>query len=203
VPVINYSAKEINYKIVYYGPGLGGKTTNLQYLYAKTSPESRGKFISLATESKRTLFFDFLPIELMEIKGFKVRFHLYSVPGQSFYNESRKLILKGLDGVIFVADSQVDQFDANIESLEDLRQNLKELNIDIQSVPTIIQYNKRDLNNILTVDDLQRELNKDGFKYFEAVSTRGEGVFETFKSIVKLILKNFHQAESRSDHELT
>ena len=145
---INYSSREINCKIVYYGPGLCGKTTNLQYIYAKTSPEAKGKMISLATETERTLFFDFLPLSLGEIRGFKTRFHLYTVPGQVFYDASRKLILKGVDGVVFVADSQIERMEANIESLENLRTNLAEQGYNLDKLPYVIQYNKRDLPNV-------------------------------------------------------
>ncbi|NOY65531.1 MAG: gliding-motility protein MglA, partial [Nitrospirae bacterium] len=158
---INYSTREINCKIVYYGPGLCGKTTNLQFIYKKTAPEQKGKLISLATESERTLFFDFLPLALGDIKGFRVRFHLYTVPGQVFYAASRKLILKGVDGVVFVADSQIERMDANIESLEDLRINLAEYGYELDRLPFVIQYNKRDLPNIVPVGELQKILNPD------------------------------------------
>ena len=156
---INYASREINCKIVYYGPGLCGKTTNLQYVYQKTAAEAKGKMISLATETERTLFFDFLPLALGEIRGFKTRFHLYTVPGQVFYDASRKLILKGVDGVVFVADSQEERYDANIESLDNLRFNLQEQGYDLDKLPFIIQYNKRDLPNAMPVDELRRDLN--------------------------------------------
>jgi hypothetical protein len=185
---INYSSREINCKIVYYGPGLCGKTTNLQYIYEKTSPESKGKMISLATETERTLFFDFLPLSLGDIRGFKVRFHLYTVPGQVFYNASRKLILKGVDGIVFVADSQIERTDANIESLDNLRTNLKEQNYDLDKIPWVIQYNKRDLPNAVPIEDLRKVLNIDGVLDFPAVAVKGEGVFITLKAIVKLVL---------------
>ncbi len=185
---INYSLREINCKIVYYGPGLCGKTTNLQYIYRKVNPESRGKLISLATETERTLFFDFLPLSLGDIKGFKTRFHLYTVPGQVFYEASRRLILKGLDGVVFVADSQIERMDANIESMEDLQRNLKDQGIDLFSIPFVIQYNKRDLSNILPVSEMRAILNPRGVPDFEAVASVGKGVFETLKAIIKLIL---------------
>jgi hypothetical protein len=178
---INYSSREINCKIVYYGPGLCGKTTNLQYIYEKTSPESKGKMISLATETERTLFFDFLPLSLGDIRGFKVRFHLYTVPGQVFYNASRKLILKGVDGIVFVADSQIERTDANIESLDNLRTNLKEQNYDLDKIPWVIQYNKRDLPNAVPIEDLRKVLNIDGVLDFPAVAVKGE-------AIVKLVL---------------
>lgn len=185
---INYSSKEINCKIVYYGPGLCGKTTNLQYVYNKTNPAAKGKMISLATETERTLFFDFLPLTLGDIKGFKVRFHLYTVPGQIFYDASRKLILKGVDGVVFVADSQEERLEANIESLENLAINLKEQGYDIDKIPYVIQYNKRDLPNAATIEELRNLLNPKGVLEFEAVAATGAGVFETLKGVAKLVL---------------
>ena len=185
---INYASREINCKIVYYGPGLCGKTTNLQFVYNKTAQEAKGKMISLATETERTLFFDFLPLALGEIKGFKTRFHLYTVPGQVFYDASRKLILKGVDGVVFVADSQEERMDANIESLDNLGINLQEQGYDLSKLPFVIQYNKRDLPNIVSVEELRSELNPTMVPDFEACATSGEGVFETLKAIAKLIL---------------
>jgi len=185
---INYSSKEINCKIVYYGPGLCGKTTNLQYVYGKTNPAAKGKMISLATETERTLFFDFLPLTLGEIKGYKVRFHLYTVPGQIFYDASRKLILKGVDGVVFVADSQVERMEANIESFENLAVNLKEQGYDLEKIPYVIQYNKRDLPNAAPVEELRNLLNLKGISDFEACAATGDGVFETLKGIAKLVL---------------
>jgi len=187
---INYASREINCKIVYYGPGLCGKTTNLQHVYQKTDPEAKGKMISLATETERTLFFDFLPLALGEIRGFKTRFHLYTVPGQVFYDASRKLILKGVDGVVFVADSQEERFDANIESLENLKINLEEHGYDLEQLPYVIQYNKRDLPNVTPVEELRRLLNPAGVPDFEACAQTGEGVFETLKAVAKLILIN-------------
>jgi len=188
VSFINYSTREINCKIVYYGPGLCGKTTNLQFIYKRTKPEAKGKMISLATETERTLFFDFLPLSLGDIRGFKTRFHLYTVPGQVFYDASRKLILKGVDGVVFVADSQVERLDANVESMENLRINLEEQGYNIQSIPMVVQYNKRDLPNISTVSELRSLLNSRSAPDFEAVAATGEGVFETLKSVAKLVL---------------
>jgi hypothetical protein len=185
---INYSSREINCKLVYYGPGLGGKTTNLQFIYARTSPEAKGKMISLATETERTLFFDFLPLSLGEIRGFKTRFHLYTVPGQVFYDASRKLILKGVDGVVFVADSQVERIEANIESLENLRLNLTEQGYNLDKLPYIIQYNKRDLPNAAPLDELRQLLNPTRVPEFEACATTGVGVFETLKAIAKAVL---------------
>jgi len=185
---INYSSREINCKIVYYGPGLCGKTTNLQYIYGKTNPASKGKMISLATETERTLFFDFLPLALGEIRGFKTRFHLYTVPGQVFYDASRKLILKGVDGVVFVADSQVERMEANLESLDNLEINLKEQGLELDSTPFIIQYNKRDLPNIAPVDELRKLLNVKNVADFEACAMTGDGVFETLKAASKEVL---------------
>jgi signal recognition particle receptor subunit beta len=185
---INYSSREINCKIVYYGPGLCGKTTNLQYVYAKTNPDAKGKMISLATETERTLFFDFLPLSLGEIRGFKTRFHLYTVPGQVFYDASRKLILKGVDGVVFVADSQIERMEANLESVENLRVNLAEQGYDLGKVPYVVQYNKRDLPNIATVEELRRLLNPKGVPEYQAVAPTGVGVFDTLKAVAKLVL---------------
>lgn len=185
---INYSSREINCKIVYYGPGLCGKTTNLQYIYKRTNPEQKGKLISLATETERTLFFDFLPLALGDIKGFRIRFHLYTVPGQVFYAASRKLILKGVDGVVFVADSQLERMEANIESLEDLRINLSEQGYDLDKLPFTIQYNKRDLPNVAPLMEMNSLLNPNGVPYFEAVAITGKGVFETLKSVAKQVL---------------
>jgi signal recognition particle receptor subunit beta len=185
---INYSSREINCKIVFYGPGLCGKTTNLQYVYARTTPEAKGKMISLATETERTLFFDFLPLSLGEIRGFKTRFHLYTVPGQVFYDASRKLILKGVDGVVFVADSQIERMEANLESVENLRVNLAEQGYDLNRIPYVVQYNKRDLPNVATVDELRRLLNPRGVPEFQAVAPTGVGVFDTLKAVAKLVL---------------
>jgi len=191
---INYSSREINCKIVYYGPGLCGKTTNLQYVYAKTNPDAKGKMISLATETERTLFFDFLPLSLGEIRGFKTRFHLYTVPGQVFYDASRKLILKGVDGVVFVADSQMERMEANLESLENLRVNLAEQGYDLDRVPYVVQYNKRDLPSAVGVDELRRALNPKNVPEFAAVAPTGVGVFDTLKSVAKLVLTELKRA---------
>ena len=185
---INYSSREINCKIVYYGPGLCGKTTNLQYIYANTNQQAKGKMISLATETERTLFFDFLPLSLGEIRGFKTRFHLYTVPGQVFYDASRKLILKGVDGVVFVADSQDERMEANIESIRNLEQNLQEHGFDLATIPYALQFNKRDLANVMPVDVMYRTLNYKREPTFEAVATTGVGVFDTLKSVAKQIL---------------
>lgn len=185
---INYVAREINCKIVYYGPGLGGKTTNLQHIYQITNPKNKGKLISLATETERTLFFDFLPIDLGQIRGFSMRFHLYTVPGQVFYDASRKLILKGVDGVVFVADSQEERLDANLESLSNLDQNLKEQGFDLAKIPYVLQINKRDLPNALPAGLLKKQLLIKGEPVFEAIATQGIGVLETLKAVARLVL---------------
>jgi mutual gliding-motility protein MglA len=188
--IINYASNEINCKIVYYGPGLSGKTTNLEQVHAKVGPESRGELISLATETERTLFFDFLPLDLGKIRGFDTRFHLYTVPGQVYYNASRKLILKGVDGLIFVADSQVERLDENIVSMQDLRDNLAEYGMDLRQVPLVLQYNKRDLPNVCSVRELEENLNPGGVPYFEAVGSRGVGVFDTLKAVSTMVIES-------------
>ena len=185
---INYSSREINVKIVYYGPGLCGKTTNLQFIYRRTNPDQKGKLISLATETERTLFFDFLPLSLGEIKGFKIRFHLYTVPGQVFYAASRKLILKGVDGIVFVADSQLERMESNMESIDDLRINLAEQGYELDKLPFTIQYNKRDLPSIVPVEDMDRVLNPRNVPWFEGVAVTGKGVFETLKAVARQVL---------------
>jgi len=189
---INYAAREINCKIVYYGPGLCGKTTNIQFIYDKTGNTAKGKLISLATESERTLFFDFLPIELGTIRGFRTRFHLYTVPGQVFYDASRKLILKGVDGIVFVADSQEVRMDANVESIRNLKENLKAHGVSIDKVPYVLQMNKRDLPTAVPVPELERALRIKNEPVFEAVASRGTGVFETLKSAVKAVLMDLN-----------
>ena len=190
---INYGAREINCKIVYYGPGLCGKTTNLQYIYEKTNPAAKGKMISLATETERTLFFDFLPLALGEIRGFKTRFHLYTVPGQVFYDASRKLILQRVDGVIFVADSQVERMEANQESLDNLRQNLAEQGYDLDKIPFVMQYNKRDLPNAAGLEELRANLNPRAIPEFEACAQSGVGVFDTLKAVARLVLNELRK----------
>jgi hypothetical protein len=192
---INYSSREINCKIVFYGPGLCGKTTNLQYIYKKTNPDSKGKMISLATETERTLFFDFLPLALGEIRGFKTRFHLYTVPGQVFYDASRKLILKGVDGVVFVADSQIERMEANIESIENLRINLAEQEYDLDKIPFVVQYNKRDLPNVVPLEEMKKALNPTTVPDFEAVAMEGAGVFDTLKAIAKLVIMELKRGQ--------
>ena len=192
---INYSSREINCKIVYYGPGLCGKTTNLHYIYKKTNPDSKGKMISLATETERTLFFDFLPLALGEIRGFKTRFHLYTVPGQIFYDASRKLILKGVDGLVFVADSQVERMEANVESVENLRINLAEQGYNLDAVPYVVQYNKRDLPNAVPVAEMKKALNPRGVPDFEAIASEGNGVFDTLKAIAKQVIMELKKGQ--------
>ena len=185
---INYASREINCKIVYYGPGLCGKTTNLQYIFDSTAPAAKGKLISLATETDRTLFFDFMPLELGTVRGFKTRFHLYTVPGQVFYDASRKLILKGVDGVVFVADSQMERMDANIEALYNLEENLKAQGYDLAAIPYVLQLNKRDLPNIISSADLVAELQRKDEPVMEAVAAKGHGVFDTLKGVAKQVL---------------
>lgn len=189
MPFVNFATREINCKIVYYGPGLSGKTTNIKWIYDHVKPENRGELITLATETERTLFFDFVPIEVSDVKGFKVRFHLYTTPGQIIYQASRKLILKGVDGIVFVADSQEERRDANLETLDDMIENLKDYEMDIAELPLVFQYNKRDLPNILSVETLREDLNKWNRLDFEAIATKGIGVLETFKSITKQVLR--------------
>jgi hypothetical protein len=180
---LNYNSKELNLKIVYYGTGLCGKTTNLRSVFAAMPSERKGQMMSLATELDQTLFFDFLPIDLGSVKGWKLRFHLFTVPGQIYYNVSRKLVLKNVDGLVFVVDSQEGRLDENIESYNNLMDNLKDYNYSLQDIPMVIQYNKRDLPDIMPISDLQLYLNKGGFTYFEAVAPRGIGVFDTLKSV--------------------
>ncbi len=184
----NYATMQMAAKIVYYGPGLCGKTTNLQYIFNKTSPKSRGEMVSLETESDRTLFFDLLPLEVGVIAGFKTRFQLYTVPGQVFYGETRRMVLKGVDGVVFVADSQSPMREANIESLKDLEENLRNMDIDLKSIPLVLQYNKRDLPSLLTVENLEMDLNWYGVPSVEASAINGTGVFDTLKGISRITL---------------
>ena len=185
---INFAAREINCKIVYYGAGLGGKTTNLQHIYQTTAEAQKGKMISLATETERTLFFDFLPLDLGTVRGFKTRIHLYTVPGQVFYDASRKLILRGVDGIVFVADSQQERMDANIEAMENLHINLKEQGYDFARIPYVLQLNKRDLPNILSVEDLSSQLRGKDEPVVESIAFQGVGVFETLKEIARQVL---------------
>ena len=191
---INYASREINCKIVYYGPGLCGKTTNLQHIYDSTAPQAKGKLISLATETDRTLFFDFMPLELGTVRGFKTRFHLYTVPGQVYYDASRKLILKGVDGVVFVADSQEERMDANIESLYNLEENLAAQGYDLLKLPYVLQLNKRDLPNVVPTEDLAQELRRKDEPVFEAVAASGSGVFDTLKGVAKQVLTELRKS---------
>jgi signal recognition particle receptor subunit beta len=188
--MINYASREINCKVVYYGSGLGGKTTNLEYVYSRVNPDTKGKMISLATETERTLFFDFLPIDLGEIRGFRTRFHLYTVPGQVYYNASRRLILKGVDGLIFVADSQRSRLEANIEAMHNLYENMESYGYDVETIPFVMQYNKRDLPDIMSVEEMRSVLNPMGVADFEAVAIEGEGVFQTLSAVSKLVVKS-------------
>lgn len=188
MPLINFAAREINYKIVYYGCGLCGKTTNIQYIHRKVNPNTRGKLVSIATEEERTLYFDFLPLSLGTVKGMKTRFHLYTVPGQSHYNASRKLVLQGVDGIVFVVDSQISRLDENVESYLNLWDNLYEQGDDLARMPLVLQLNKRDLSEIFSVPDLLELLNHTGSTYFEASALTGVGVFETLKAICKLVI---------------
>jgi mutual gliding-motility protein MglA len=185
---INYAFREIISKIVYYGPGLSGKTTNLQYVFKKVPSETRGELISLATDADRTLYFDFLPVNVGTIQGFATKFQLYTVPGQVYYNATRKLVLRGVDGLVFVADSQLAKMDENIESLQNLKDNLEEYGYDMSQLPLVIQYNKRDLPGIASIEELEKILNPGGLPYFEAVACTGDGVFKTLKAISKIVL---------------
>jgi hypothetical protein len=200
---INYSSREVCCKIVYYGPGLSGKTTNLQYVHSKVPQDTRGNLISLATEADRTLYFDFLPINIGAINGFAARFQLYTVPGQVYYNATRKLVLRGVDGVVFVADSQPDKMDENIESLMNLEENLKEYGYDINDLPFVIQYNKRDLPGVLSVEQLHEKLNSNRWPHFEASATIGNGVFDTLKMIIKLVLEKAKRTGSAKARPLS
>ena len=193
MPFINFPAREINCKLVYYGPGLGGKTANLQWIYDHTGTAQKGKMISLATETERTLFFDFLPLDLGSVRGFKTRIHLYTVPGQVFYDASRKLILRGVDGIVFVADSQQERMDANVEALDNLMANLKEHGYDFNKIPYVLQLNKRDLPNVLSVDALSKQLRRKNEPLIEAIAFQGPGVFETLKEIARQVLTDLKQ----------
>ena len=185
---INYAFKEISCKIVYYGPGLSGKTTNLQYVHKKIPPNTKGELISLATDADRTLFFDFLPLNIGDIHGFSTKFQLYTVPGQVFYNATRKLVLRGVDGLVFVADSQRFKMEENLESLKNLEENLQEYDYDLDRLPVVFQYNKRDLPEVMSLEEIQSQLNPKGLPFFESVATTGDGVFDTLKCITRLVL---------------
>jgi len=196
---LNYAKRELNAKVVYYGPGLCGKTTNIQYIHTKLNPDSRGKLLSLATQTDRTLFFDFLPVELGDIKGFKTRFHLYTVPGQVFYNATRKMVLKGVDGIVFVADSQRDMLDANLESFQNLRENLEEYNLSLDTIPYVIQYNKRDLPGVMSPEELDHALNADKVPTFPASALDGRGVLPTLTTVCKMVLRNLRTTQGLAE----
>lgn len=185
MPLINYAKREITYKLVYYGTGLGGKTTNLKYIHGQINPTCRGDMVSLATETERTLFFDFMPLELDAVAGFKLRIAIYTVPGQEEYDRSRKQILRGADGIVFVADSSKLRSEANIESLKNMRENLKFNKLILEDIPYVLQYNKRDLADAMPVERMEKELNGGGIPYFEAIAIEGYGVFATLKAITK------------------
>ncbi len=187
--LINYSTKEITFKIVYYGPAMSGKTTNLRFIYEKLPEELKGKFTSIATQDERTLFFDFLPLDLGNIKGYTIKLSLYTVPGQAIYSLTRKTILRATDGIIFVADSQKAIFEKNIESLKDMVENMKEYGLNIENTPIVLQYNKRDLEDIISVEELNKTLNFNSFPYFEAIAVQGVGVMESLKLISKLVIR--------------
>lgn len=196
MPLINYAKREVTYKLVYYGTGLGGKTTNLRYIHSQTNPSCRGEMISLATETERTLFFDFMPLDLTLSNGYKARVVLYTVPGQEEYDLSRKQILRGVDGLIFVADSSQTRLSANVDSLKNMFDNLKYNRIKIEDIPWILQYNKRDLGDAASIDRLENDLNHSGVPYFEAVAMEGLGVFATLKAAIKLMVNNTRAASS-------
>ncbi len=195
--IFNYAAREMTAKIVYYGPGLSGKTTSIQYIHTRISPKSRGKLVSLATETDRTLFFDFFPVDFGRIGGFKIKFNFYTVPGQVFYNTTRKLVLKGADGVVFVADSQPGMMEQNLESLENLKENLKAHGLDWETIPFVIQYNKRDLPGALPVEEMRQRLNPRGVPDFETTATTGEGVMDAMKAICKMVLEDIQRKQRR------
>jgi len=192
---INYANKEINCKIVYVGPGLCGKTTNVQYIYEQTQQDLRGKLVTLSTENERTLFFDFLPLSVGDIRGYKTRFHLYTIPGQTFYEASRQFILKGVDGVVFVADSQAERMEANIESFEALERSLEQQGYDIHKMPLVLQYNKRDLPGAVSIRELESTFNPMKRPYFEAVASQGQGVMETLQEISMWVIRELKGGE--------
>jgi signal recognition particle receptor subunit beta len=198
MPLVNYSSREITCKIVYYGPGRGGKTTNLQDVHARIPEAKRGRMVSLATEMDRTLFFDFLPLELGTISGFQVKFQLYTVPGQVYYDATRKLVLQGADGVVFVADSQARRQEENVESFRNLQSNLLEQGVDPRALPLCLQYNKRDLPDAMPVEEMERTLNYRGLRAFPAVATAGTGVFETLRGITELVLERIASRVQRT-----
>ncbi|MDP8208110.1 MAG: GTPase domain-containing protein [Candidatus Electryonea clarkiae] len=196
---VNFGRREILSKIVYYGPGMCGKTTNLQTIHGKVPEKLRGNLTSVATQQDRTLFFDLLPIEIGKIQGFSIRMQLYTVPGQVYYNASRKIVLRGVDGIVFVADSQAQKMRENIESLQNLSENLKELGIDPANVPLVMQYNKRDLSPLSTVEELNKELNSKEYAYFESIAVTGHGVFDTLKAITSMVVKEIREKLAKQD----
>jgi signal recognition particle receptor subunit beta len=202
MPFINLFAREINCKVVYYGPGLGGKTTNIEVIHDRVKPEARGQLLKLNTETERTLFYDFVPIDLAEVRGFKTRFLLYTTPGQVYYHATRKLVLKGVDGIVFVADSQTARSDANEQALEEMKEDLEEYGVDLAELPFVIQYNKRDLAHISSVEELRRTLNQTGVPDFEAVASRGIGVSETFKSVARGVIAKLREQQGGGPTEL-
>jgi signal recognition particle receptor subunit beta len=201
--LVNYSTREITSKIVYYGPGRSGKTTNLQYIHGQVPEDRRGRMVSLATETDRTLFFDFLPLDLGTISGFQTRFQLYTVPGQVYYDATRKLVLQGADGVVFVADSQRQQRDENVESFRNLQVNLLEQGVDPRTIPIVLQYNKRDLPDVMSVEEMDDLLNYRDLPRFEAQALGGIGVFDTLKGISELVLRRLSQRFGRTVTEAT
>jgi mutual gliding-motility protein MglA len=193
---INYTSKEINCKVIYFGAGLGGKTTNVQFIYEHTQQQERGKLVSLSTENERTLFFDFLPLSIGDIRGYNTRFHLYTVPGQTFYEVSRQFILKGVDGIVFVVDSQPERMEANIESFESLEKSLEKQGYDIHKIPLVFQYNKRDVPGAVTIQELEATFNPMRRPYFEAIASCGQGVMETLQSISQLVIRELKGGDS-------
>jgi signal recognition particle receptor subunit beta len=194
---INYAAKEINCKVIYYGPGLSGKTTNIQFIYEHTASDSKGKLVNLSSENERTLFFDFLPLSVGEIQGFKTRFHLYSIPGQTFYEISRQFILKGVDGIVFVADSDAGRMDANQESNQLLERSLEQQGYDPLAVPTLFQYNKRDLPQAVSIAELNALLNKGHKPVFEAIANQGKGVIDSLNAITQMVIKDLQDTRRK------
>jgi signal recognition particle receptor subunit beta len=195
---INYAKKEIHCKIVYVGAGLGGKTTNVQYIYEQTQPDQKGKLVTLSTENERTLFFDFLPLSVGEVRGFRTRFHLYTIPGQTFYEISRQFILKGVDGIVFVVDSQAERMEANVEAYEGLKKSLEQQGYDTSRIPLVVQYNKRDVPGAVSVKELESTFNAMRRPYFEAVANRGSGVMETLQAISQWIIRDLKGGETRA-----
>jgi mutual gliding-motility protein MglA len=189
VSFINYASKEINCKIVYFGPGLSGKTTNVQYIFEHAHENQRGKLVTLSTENERTLFFDFLPLDIGEVRGYKTRFHLYTIPGQTFYEVSQQFILKGIDGVVFVADSQAERMEANIESFEALQKHLEQQGYDLAKLPLVFQYNKRDMRGVVAVSEMEATFNPMRRPFFEAVANRGQGVMETLQAVSQWVIR--------------